>query len=657
MTIAEFLEKNGPALFAATERLFPAKVRSPQLKRQGGRQPLGAQALAITGVARALEGERAVFLTGEMGTGKTFMAIRAALEWKPAGRFLVLCPPHLVEKWQREVELEGAKAVILRSARDIAQLRQMPKPLFAVLSREKAKLGSGWVVSTASRKVRVGGQIHSTPVCPRCYHKIPNLPATRRSECEHCQEPLWQEAPPRREALAHALRRILPRRFFDLAILDEAHEYKGSGSAQGMTAGSLMSWCGKALMLTGTLFGGYASSIYHLLMRALPQLREDFPTEADFIAQYGVYEHVYREREERGHGSYTRRREVRSRSRERPGLSPLLLTHLIGRGAFVRLPEVAEALPPYGEEVLLVEMEEAHRAAYEAFAKRLGEAAERALAQKSHRLLGALVQAGIQVPDTTWQAETVHDPETERLVAQFQPLAASYRHAKEEALIDLVLAERSKGRRSIVFVQGTERRDQLARLSGLLKERGCNPIVLRADTVKPEERERWLEGQVKEGGEVLLCHPRVVQTGLDLIHFPTVVFYQPEYSVYTLRQAARRSWRIGQEKPVRVVFMAYRNTLQEAALALIAKKARSSLALEGELVEGGLVSVAEEDPTLALAKALAGASNLAWNGEQIRLEEARPQAVVTLPTLPEPVVVRIGRRRFQFEAGQPVLFW
>ena len=447
MTIAEFLEKNGPALFATAERLFPAKVTSPRLQRQGGRQPLGAQALAISGVARALEAERAVFLTGEMGTGKTFMAIRAALEWKPRGRFLVLCPPHLVEKWQREVGLESAKAVILRSAQDIERLGQEQKPLFAVLSREKAKLGSGWVPSAASRKVRVGGQIHSAPVCPRCHHKIGSLPATRRSQCGRCQEPLWQEAPPRRETLAHALRRLLPRRFFDLVILDEAHEYKGSGSAQGMMAGSLVSWCGKALMLTGTLFGGYASSIYHLLVRALPQLREDFPSEADFIAQYGVYERVYREREERGHGSYTRRREVRSHSRERPGLSPLLLAHLIGRGAFVRLPEVAEALPPYGEEVLLVEMEEAHRAAYEAFAKRLGEAAERALAQRSHRLLGALVQAGIQVPDTTWQAETVHDPETGKLVAEFQPLAASYRHAKEEALLRLVLEERAKGHR------------------------------------------------------------------------------------------------------------------------------------------------------------------------------------------------------------------
>ena len=103
---------------------------------------------------------------------------------------------------------------------------------------------------------------------------------------------------------------------------------------------------------------------------------------------------------------------------------------------------------------------------------------------------------------------------------------------------------------------------------------------------------------------MLICHPRIVQTGLDLIAFPTLVFYQTEYSVYTLRQASCRSWRIGQDRPVKVVHLAYEETLQTQALGLVAKKAQASLALEGELVEGGLVSMAEDDLMLSLAKAL-----------------------------------------------------
>ena len=53
----------------------------------------------------------------------------------------------------------------------------------------------------------------------------------------------------------------------------------------------------------------------------------------------------------------------------------------------------------------------------------------------------------------------------------------------------------------------------------------------------------------------MICHPRLVQTGLDLIDFPTLIWYETDYSVYVMRQASRRSWRIGQTRPVKVVFM------------------------------------------------------------------------------------------------------
>ena len=66
------------------------------------------------------------------------------------------------------------------------------------------------------------------------------------------------------------------------------------------------------------------------------------------------------------------------------------------------------------------------------------------------------------------------------------------------------------------------------------------------------------------------------------------VWFETDYSVYTMRQASRRSWRIGQTQPVQVVFMAYRNTPQADALKLVARELWSSLAVEGELPEDGL---------------------------------------------------------------------
>ena len=74
-----------------------------------------------------------------------------------------------------------------------------------------------------------------------------------------CGESLWQadRNGPRRVPLADYVRRRMPG-YFDLLVLDEGHEYKARGSAQGLAAESLAGACARTLTLTGTLFGGCA---------------------------------------------------------------------------------------------------------------------------------------------------------------------------------------------------------------------------------------------------------------------------------------------------------------------------------------------------------------------------------------------------------------
>ena len=65
------------------------------------------------------------------------------------------------------------------------------------------------------------------------------------------------------------------------------------------------------------------------------------------------------------------------------------------------------------------------------------------------------------------------------------------------------------------------------------------------------KREAWYAKQVKDGVQVVICHPKLVETGLDLLDFLNcIIFYESGYSLHTLRQASRRSWRIGQRQPV-----------------------------------------------------------------------------------------------------------
>ncbi len=97
-----------------------------------------------------------------------------------------------------------------------------------------------------------------------------------------------------------------------------------------------------------------------------------------------------------------------------------------------------------------------------------------------------------------------------------------------------------------------------------------------------------------------------------------------DYSTYVMRQASRRSWRIGQTRPVKVVFMSYKNSLQADALKLVAKKLQSSLAVEGELPEDGLAAYGDEgdDVMMALARKIVSGDE----EEAETLEEAFAQA-------------------------------
>ena len=77
-----------------------------------------------------------------------------------------------------------------------------------------------------------------------------------------------------------------------------------------------------------------------------------------------------------------------------------------------------------------------------------------------------------------------------------------------------------------------------------------------------------------------------------------MLFYESGYSLHTLRQASRRSWRIGQRRPVEVKFFAYKGTMQEVCLRLMGKKLLVALAMEGKFASEGLQAIDGDDDIL-----------------------------------------------------------
>ena len=310
-------------------------------------------------------------------------------------------------------------------------------------------------------------------------------------------------------------------------------------------------------------------------------------------------------------GRFSRRRKFRKVVRERPGLVPSALFHIIGNTVFLRLADVASGLPPYDEQILLSSMDSeedatgySQRSAYNTVYEELRLKLAEALKAGSKRLLATYLQTLLAYPDGCTRGETVFDPRSGNVIVQVPPLCMrSKLYPKEKALIDLVAAERMQGRRALVYATHTGTRDITGRMEDILTRHGFRVAVMKADAVAPERREAWVADRVKQGIDVMICHPRLVQTGLDLIDFQTLCWYETDYSVYVMRQASRRSWRIGQTRPVKVVFMSYRNTLQADALKLVAKKLQSSLAVEGELPEDGLAAYGDDGDDLMMALA------------------------------------------------------
>lgn len=408
-------------------------------------------------------------------------------------------------------------------------------------------------------------------------------------------------------------------------MVDEAHEYKAEDSAQGIEIGRLCRLFRRSVGMTGTICGGKASSIFFLLWRFLPQVRKEFAINelSRFIDRYGIWEKTVvikknddddsEENEILENGAISDRRSYnREKPREKPGIGSSVLLLMLPNTVFLKLADVSKNLPPYTEHVKLFPLDTENQAAYNIGSlsshlnnhsgqyhnldTTLREAASEALVFGSQRLLGALVQSLLAYPDMPYAGETVYDPLDGCVVASAMALSKDKIYPKEQALIDLYRQESAKGRKVLLFVTNTQKRDITPRLKWVLeKHTRAKVSVLKSGTVDASKREEWVQQRLKEGYDMLEVHPRCVQTGLDLYEFVTIVFYQIEYSTQVVLQAKRRSWRLGQPNPVDVYFFGYKGTAQEQALRLMAKKARAALSLEGDLESAGLVGLADDD--------------------------------------------------------------
>jgi hypothetical protein len=664
------------------------------------RKPFAAQEVAIAGAAKRLQQANSVAIIAEMGTGKTLMAMAIAHVFA-AGRpyaCLFVVPPQLLQKTAREIlqTIPGARTYVIDSLKSLrpgqsgpqgvnelrlrngrivrdgvhTTLTDMrlrgkyksawdrwvaehgPGPHFVICGRDRAKLGAFW---RHSYQIARCGNYNGAVINPDSgrpivfdderllrddFGKQERYAETLESVAlcggdktkprKPLYSPLWQAdgARIRRYAPIEFIGRFLPH-FFKFGIADEVHEAKAADTAQGNALGTLAAAVDKTIVLTGTLTGGMASDVFNILYRI---------DAARMVSQGYEYGDA-------GIRSFT----------ETYGVLETITTIDPQENACSKA-KVSANLPPYTEEVVSVPMDKPLAEAYADLEQDI------AAALQEHRGNSSVVSTALNAlllyPDRPFSIGPLwgvaYDEETKQrerfLIADPPDLDESVLYAKERRLVEMVQSE-VKNRRAVqIYATYTQKRDVTRRLESVLNAAGIKAAVLTTQT-PPEDREAWYERQLRAGVQAFIGHPRLVQTGLDLIFCPAIIWYQTGYSTFTLRQASRRSWRIGQTKPVTVRFLCYENTAQVGCLRLMGKKLLVSMALEGKFSDSGLQAMDDgADVLTTLARELVMHQGVGQSADEVwrALRVQQPQSEMPEPTAPEPVAEppRISVPRF-----------
>jgi len=591
---------------------------------------------------------------------------------------LVLCPPHLVPKWIREIEevIPGAHARELRrigrnsdeafdvndvgnfleqfhQAKETANRTGGDKPRWvAVVAHTSAKFGAGWQPAVIWRKTRdpLTGKIVDACACPGCGKVVMVekdgfvIPVTNLSElaekrqfCHNgvpgweldpdgrikldtngdpvwgshaCKTPLFEFTGARRHSIADYIAKHAQGKI-KLLIADESHQFKSKSSDRGVAFHQLVTAAKWTLTLTGTFFGGKSTSIFWLLHRLNHGVRRDFAfhDEKRWARLYGVLETTRRRRRDDDadeDGVYTGNRRYRNQAKEQPGVSPAIVSRLLDTTIFLSLKDLNLALPAYKEEVVALDMLDDQSQQYHSMDSSLKQ-----LAVQSSRYLSTWLQWSLARPNSAFRDEVVlvdevdgEDGKSVRKVPLMElPAINPNGHKwlpKENWLADFCKLEKQQGRKVLIYVRQTGTRDIQDRVMMPLQANGLRVSIL-GNNIDPRKREEWIAKRVNTI-DALICNPRLVETGLDLVQFSSVVFFEIEYSLYTLWQSVRRVWRLGQTQPVKAIFSVYSSAMEATALALMGRKMKAAQLVYGDEVGGAIVPEEEGDFLTQLAR-------------------------------------------------------
>lgn len=403
-----------------------------------------------------------------------------------------------------------------------------------------------------------------------------------------------------RMALAELISNRYTKRI-QLMVADEIHYLKGKNtvSTRGRLGGVLMEKIDYGLYMSGTVYGGKVSSIFFVLFRGgNAKIRRQYHWNdlTKFIIDAGLIEEETRQViEDRDPKASQTNGEARKAypipMKERSGLTARALSLVLHQAITVTIDEMGFRMKTLTRRKPdLFQLPPDIQAAYD----NLIEGGKAIIKDGGHDALSSYLQAALVYPYIPWKpvtitSKSIDDSYTAQTFPQDRILP---HHEYLASYLYTQCVNSAENRRAIIFCTHTVKHDIMAdvqeKVARLLEDRhGVKNakrriVVLRQNTVSPGERDAWLRNKAKEGAIAVLCHPGLVETGLNLIEWTEVIHLQPTYRPQQDQQATRRVHRPTQTRDVFVSHCAYANTMSERALGRLALKV-----LAAELLMGG----------------------------------------------------------------------
>ena len=403
--------------------------------------------------------------------------------------------------------------------------------------------------------------------------------------------------------------------YFDVFICDEVHKAKGGSTAQGNAFHHIMKAAKYTFGLTGTIAGGVATDLFYILYRLEPgRMKEHgylWTSVMKFATDYGCVETEFSADVNLRNNVCSRGRQLRQ-PKVLPGISPKIFSDfLLDRAVFLNIEDMSANMPPLYERIKLCKPKPGLETEMLRHYNRVIGIMKRYERDFKVPLASVRHQFGMSYLDKPYGVEPILDPKSGCEVVTPKDyrllLEDGGMLSKEEMLIDIVKQELSEGRNCVIYAEYTqsEATNVLPRLQELILKH-CNlqkneVVVMRASYPSSAAREAWMHARAKEGMKVMLCNPRLCETGLDFCwmeksityNYPTLIFYQSGYSLFIMWQAAGRAWRLNQREECRTYYLAYEMTVQQAILQVLGEKKAATSAIQGRFSADGLAAMAK----------------------------------------------------------------